>query len=186
MSSEPHTVHTYDGIEEHDNHLPRWWLMTLWGTVVFAFGYWGYYHTFKVGPLPREALAAELAVRQAAEVKAAAAAPVVDDAALAALTTDAAAVERGRAVYAVSCLACHGAQGEGLVGPNLTDAVWVHPNKPTELLDLVSNGVLDKGMPAWKPALGADKVKDVVVFVMTLKGKNVVGKAPQGEIPTSL
>lgn len=186
MSSNEIAGHTYDGIEEHDNHLPRWWLMTLWGTIVFAFGYWGYYHTFKVGTLPREALAAELAVRQAAEAKAAAAAPVLDDAALVALTKDAAVVERGRAVYAASCLACHGAKGEGLVGPNLTDAVWIHPNKPTELLDVVGNGVLEKGMPAWKPALGADKVKDAVVFLLTLKNTNVAGKAPQGEIPTSL
>ncbi len=176
----------YDGIEEHDNRLPRWWLATLWGAVFFSFGYWLWFHTLHVGVLPTQALAMQLAERDVAEAEAVAVAGVVDDAALLAMTKDPAAVERGRAVYAASCVACHADKGQGLVGPNLTDDVWVHGNTPTQLLTLISEGVLTKGMPAWKPALGAEKVKDVAVFVLTLKGTHVVGKAAEGAIATSL
>lgn len=175
----------YDGILEDDNRLPRWWLATLWGSVAFAFAYWGWFHTLGVGVLPTQALAAQLAVKQVAEEKAEAVAGVVDDAVLLALSKDAAAIERGRAVYMASCIACHADKGQGLVGPNLTDDVWVHDNTPTAMLELISVGVLTKGMPAWKPVLGAEKVKDVTAFVLTMKGTHVVGKAAEGTISTS-
>ena len=38
-STEETVGHSYDGIEEYDNPLPRWWFMLFVGTVVFALGY---------------------------------------------------------------------------------------------------------------------------------------------------
>ena len=43
------TGHDYDGIREFDNPLPRWWLVTLYATVIFSIGYWFYYHTSQTG-----------------------------------------------------------------------------------------------------------------------------------------
>lgn len=172
------TGHEYDGIREHDNRLPRWWLVTLWGAIVFAVGYWLAYHTFGVMPLPRAQFDEEMKAIAAKT-------PILDDAALAALSSDAAAVERGRVVFAQTCLACHGADGQGVVGPNLTDEAWIHGERPTEIFAAVNTGIVAFGMPAWGPSLGPDKTRDVTAFVLTLKGKNVPGKPPQGPRPAS-
>jgi cytochrome c oxidase cbb3-type subunit III len=167
----------HDGIEEHDNHLPSWWLATLFGAIVFAFAYWTYYHTLAVGP----SQAAELAADQAtvAAVREASAPPVSNEV-LAAASRDPLTVERGRAIFASNCVACHGARGEGVVGPNLTDAYWIHGGSAMEVHAVISKGVLDKGMLAWGNVLGAAKVRDVTAFVVSLAGTNVSGKEPQG------
>src|SRR5436190_16751824 len=52
--------HTYDGIQEYDKRLPRWWLLTLYGAMVFAAIYWGYYHTYGVGDSPTVALQTQM------------------------------------------------------------------------------------------------------------------------------
>ena len=47
---------------------------------------------------------------------------------------------------------------------------------------VIAEGALQKGMPAWKATLGDNGTKDVVAYVLTLKGKNLPGKAPQGNV----
>src|SRR5690606_6169533 len=110
----------------------------------------------------------------------------VTDEMLAALAQDPAAVEAGKALYAQYCVACHGPEGGGLIGPNLTDAYWINgAGKPTEIRRIVASGVAAKGMPAWEPMLGVEKVDQITAFVETLKGRNVPGKEPQGELATN-
>jgi len=66
------------------------------------------------------------------------------------------------------------------VGPNLTDKFWIHGAGPEDLLKAVNEGFPDKGMPPWGKMLGDEKTRNVVAFVLTLKGKNLPGKEPQG------
>ncbi len=170
-------VHVYDDIEEEDNHLPNWWLFILFATMVFSFGYWFVFHTTRALPTPPEVYSAEVAALQK---KQALANPVSDEALLA-LSQDPSAVADGEKVFATTCVACHAQQGQGLVGPNLTDKFWIHGNKPADLLRAVMNGYPEKGMPPWGKALGDEKTRKVIAFVLSIKGKNLPGKAPQGE-----
>jgi cytochrome c oxidase cbb3-type subunit 3 len=105
----------------------------------------------------------------------------MSDEAIAAVSQDAAQVEEGKKVFSSTCASCHAADGQGLVGPNLTDKFWIHGNKPTQIVKSVTEGYADKGMPPWGQILGPEKVKKVAAYVLTLKGKNLPGKEPQGD-----
>lgn len=48
------TGDSYDGIEELQHRLPRWWLAAFWMTLIFAFGYWTYFHIFEIEPFETE------------------------------------------------------------------------------------------------------------------------------------
>ena len=168
-------IHEYDGIEEADNQLPRWWLYTFYGAIVFATGYWFYYESFKAGPGSMQTYFAE----RAAVLEKSGADP--SEAELSALATGP-ALELGRQVFASNCVACHEAKGQGKIGPNLTDAAWLHGGSPLAVFKTVRDGVPAKGMPAWGPTLGRSGVTQVAAFVLTLRGTNVPGKAPEGQL----
>ncbi len=174
-------IHAYDGIEEYDNDLPNWWLAALFATVVFAFGYWYWCQVFAVAETPRQTLHREMQAVYAAEAARMRARGAVTPAMLLAMSRDDATVRQGAGVFAGSCVACHGANGGGGIGPNLTDAAWLHGGAPDRVYRTVTEGVTAKGMPAWGPQLGADRVLAVTAYLMTLRNTNVPGgKAPQG------
>ena len=179
------TGHDYDGIREFDNPLPRWWLLTLYATVIFAIGYWFYYHTSQSGDSQMATYQKEVAEAQKEEDKRAqaleAAGKGVSEEQLLALSKDSAALDRGAAVFKQNCLACHGDRGQGVVGPNLTDLYYLHGAKAKDIYQVIGTGVLEKGMPAWRTVLGGSKVQEVTAFVLSLRGKNVAGKPPQGK-----
>ncbi len=173
--------HDYDGIREFDNRLPNWWLYTLYGAIVFAVGYWMAYHTWGWAPLSHERYHQEQVAAAEAQL-AAMAGQELSDEALSLMSTVPATVEQGRAVFEQFCVVCHKADGSGSVGPNLTDRYWLHGSQPLDIHHTVTNGVPDKGMAAWGSQLGPMRVQNVVAYVLTLKGRNLPGKEPQGEI----
>jgi cytochrome c oxidase cbb3-type subunit 3 len=175
--NESGVIHVYDGIEEQDHRLPNWWLAILWGTLVFGLGYWLYYETTGSGVQPRAELKADLAEL----AKKQNAGGTVTDDGLLLLAGNAETTAAGKAAFQSTCAACHGASGEGTIGPNLTDKYWLHGGKPTDIHRTISDGAVEKGMPAWKQTLGAERVKQLAAYVLTLKGQDVAGKPPQGE-----
>jgi cytochrome c oxidase cbb3-type subunit III len=101
---------------------------------------------------------------------------------LVAMAQNDAILAAGRATYAATCASCHAANGGGQVGPNLTDPYWVHGGGPEQILRSIREGWADKGMPAWGPQLGEEKVREVTAYVISLRGTNVPGgKSPQGD-----
>ena len=166
-------VHVYDGIEEADNALPVWWVVLFIGTLVFAATYWLMVEEFHLTPTPAEALA--LVQSERAERTG-----TVSEEELLSASQNQAAVSAGKQVFVTNCVVCHGANAEGNIGPNLTDGAWLHGGAPANIFGTIRDGVAAKGMPAWGPVLGGDTVKKLTAYVLSVRGTNVPGKAPQG------
>jgi cytochrome c oxidase cbb3-type subunit 3 len=167
-------VHEYDGIEEADNHLPIWWLCIFFGAVAFGVLYWSYYEAWHFGPGTRELYAAEMAERLTAGGE-------VTDEMLTALSDESSIVATGRATFEANCVACHGDRGQGNIGPNLTDGVWIHGGAPTAIYATARDGVSSRGMPQWGPVLGERALQGVVAYVLSIRDTNLPGRAPEGE-----
>jgi cytochrome c oxidase cbb3-type subunit III len=172
--------HEFDGIQEFDNKLPNWWLWLLWGGMLFALIYWLVFHTLEIRDLPRAQFETEMRLADEAMFERMKDNPVTNES-LMAMVEMPAKVAEGRELFVSFCVACHLDQGQGLVGPNLTDAAWVHGCEPMDMHKIVSEGVAAKGMPSWLNQLGPGGVQTVVAYVMTISNTNIAGKAPEGE-----
>jgi cytochrome c oxidase cbb3-type subunit 3 len=173
--------HSYDGIEEFDNPLPNWWLFTLYGAIVYSVGYWLFYHTFAIGYTQEQAWNREIEIAAQEQIERELGKEVTNDSLLL-LTKVPAQIDAGAMIFQQKCVQCHGPQAAGDIGPNLTDDYWLHGPDPLQIYNTVMNGVQEKGMQAWKDQLGPVRVRQVVSFVLTRKGLNVPGKAPQGRL----
>jgi len=161
--------HAYDGIQEFDQRLPNWWLFTLFGSIVFAALYWGYYQHSGVAVDDRTELDAELG---ALEAKQLAAVKTLDDETLWRMSRNAQTVADGQAVYGSLCITCHGPTLAGLkgLGFRLDDADWVHGHTPTAILRNISEGIVYEGKPtgmAPQKALGTAKIAAVTAFLLS-------------------
>lgn len=172
--------HDYDGIEEYDNPLPGWWTWLFVATIAFSVGYYAYY---QLGPGPSVVAQYDDEMRAAAARQAAApVAATSGEDALKALAGNAQAMASAKEIFATRCMPCHGPEGQGLIGPNLTDDYWLHGGTLMEIHTTITNGVLDKGMPVWGKFLKPEQIDDVAVYVYYgLHGSNPPNpKAPQG------
>lgn len=171
--------HEYDGIQEYDNPMPRWWLLTFAATVIFCVLY-----LLNIGPIGNgkgriadyEASLAAYAAQHPAPVT------DVSDAQLLAIANDPTAVQAGAKIFASYCSSCHRADGGGMIGPNLTDEFWLHGATPEKIHAVVNDGVLEKGMPPWAKVLKPEQVNQVVAYITKLQGTHPANpKPPQGE-----
>lgn len=179
------TDHDYDGIQELDNSLPPWWKYGFYFTIVWAVVYLAYFHVTNNGPSSAQEYKNELAQ---AEIEMAAyrakAANLIDETNVV-LLTEAADIEKGKATFTAQCVACHGAFGEGKVGPNLTDQYWKHGGDIKDLFKTIKMGVPGTGMKSWKTDLNPTAMAQVASYILTLQGTNPAGaKAAEGELYT--
>ena len=172
----------YDGIQEYDNPMPRWWVALFWAAIVFSVLYGLNVPGIGPGKGRIAGYEREMAVaQQRFGSRTPAAGGVPTDAELAALARDPARLEHGKAVFTANCVPCHRADGGGAIGPNLTDDFWIHGGRPGQIFHTISAGVPDKGMPAWSLTLKPDDLPAVTAYVMSLRGTHPASpKAPQG------
>ncbi|WP_308368246.1 MULTISPECIES: cytochrome-c oxidase, cbb3-type subunit III [unclassified Microbulbifer] len=166
------TGHVYDGIEEYDNPLPRWWFLLFIATLVFTGIYLAIYPglgNFKgfsgwtsVGQLENEeakarekfdetfGLYVEMPIEEIADNRE--------------------ALKMGARIFANNCAVCHGADGGGNYGfPNLTDSDWLYGGSPEDILKTIHEG--RKGtMPPQGPVIGEAGVRNAAEYVLALNG----------------
>lgn len=168
--------HEWDGIEELDTPMPRWWLWTFYATIVWALIYvilypaWPLVNSATTGVLgwtSRGELEKEMradAVRRAPIVNAIAATPIADLTAKPELMR--AAVQGGGAAFKVHCVQCHGAGGAGVAKlyPSLTDDDWLWGGDLTSIAYTVEHGIRNPDHKVTRtslmPAFGRDGILD--------------------------
>jgi caa(3)-type oxidase subunit IV len=77
----------------------------------------------------------------------------------------------GAEVFKTNCVACHGPEAKGGVGPNLTDAEWKNGGGTlADIENTLNKGVTGTAMISWTPILGDEKIKAVALYVHSLGG----------------
>lgn len=191
----PTTGHSWDGIQEFDNPLPRWWLWIFYATILWSVVYWILYPAW---PLVHGATAGILGYSSradvAAEITAADEANQVWYNQLTSTDLDAIsqnaelerfAVNAGAAVFRAQCSQCHGAGANGLRPgsgfPNLLDDEWMWGGTLADIVQTVTYGIRNTDFPDARysemPSFGrdglltADEIDRVVNYVLQISGQ---------------
>ena len=193
FDDDPNTTgHSWDGIEEFDNPMPRWWLWTFYATIIWGIGYtiaypaWPGIQAATAGVLgwnSRALVAEEIAAVEEANE------PInarLVETELTEIAADADlngyAVSSGAAVFKTWCAQCHGAGAAGAKGyPNLLDDDWLWGGTMEDIHVTVTHGIRneesDEARYSEMPAFGRDEllekeeIDQVVNFVMSLSGE---------------
>ncbi|MHA1517928.1 MAG: cytochrome-c oxidase, cbb3-type subunit III [Alphaproteobacteria bacterium] len=184
------TGHEWDGIEELNKPLPKWWLYIFYATIIWGIGYWIVYPAWPTlssytkgyfGYSQREKVADDLAQgqEQQSEFR-----DRIDESDLASIEADpqllSFALAGGAAAFGDNCAPCHGRGAQGFVGyPNLRDDAWIWGGTLDAIYQTIKHGIRADDpetrasqMPAFGQLgmLSAEQVSDVAEYVLSLSG----------------
>jgi cytochrome c oxidase cbb3-type subunit 3 len=164
--------HSFDGIEEYDNPLPRWWFLLFIGTLVFGLLYLVLYPGLGswTGVLPGYEGGWTQTKQWQREVDQADAkfGPIFANYSamgVAQAAQDEHALKIGGRLFANHCAVCHGSDAKGANGfPNLVDSEWRWGGDAETIKTTILHGRV-AAMPAWGQILGEEGVKNVAAYV---------------------
>lgn len=184
------TGHSWDGIEEYNNPLPRWWLWTFYLCIIWGIGYTIAYPAWPMlkgatagllGYSTRAEVASEIKTFDEmnaaidAELAAANVADVLPNTPLGDYATN-----MGAAVFRSNCSQCHGSGAAGAKGyPNLLDNDWLWGGSVDEIAYTIQHGIrneTDDAHYSEMPRFGADEILEpeqidqVVEYVLQISG----------------
>ncbi|MDH4562537.1 cytochrome-c oxidase, cbb3-type subunit III [Pseudomonas sp. BN411] len=192
-STEETVGHAFDGIEEYDNPLPKWWFMLFVITLIFAVGYlvmypgmgnWkgifpGYGEVTEGKPFANGQSGwtgvhqwekeMDKADKEYGPIFAKYAAMPIKE-----VAQDPKALKMGGRMFASYCSVCHGSDAKGAYGfPNLTDHDWRWGGEAATIKTTILGG-RHGVMPAWGEVIGDQGVRDVAAFLrVTLHGREL-------------
>lgn len=185
------TGHSWDGIEELNNPLPRWWLWTFYMTIIWGIGYTIAYPAWPMisgatagflGYSTRANVAEDIAMHEAKNAELVENLVSTDLASLAA-TDDLHryGVARGGAVFRAQCSQCHGSGAAGAKGyPNLLDDDWLWGGTVDEIAYSVRHGIRNEtdddarysAMTAFKDILEPEQIDATAEYVVSLSSQD--------------
>lgn len=174
------TDHSYDGIQEYDNPTPGWWTWMFIATVVFSVVYFGISALtgWQLGAVPfyERAMVANMQRQYGTlgDVK-------PDAPTLLKLAADTKWNQVGAALFQTHCVSCHGREGEGLSGANLTDESYLNVKKIEDIADVIAKGRNNGAMPAWNTRLQPVEQVLLSAYVAGLRGQKKPGRAAEGQ-----
>ena len=171
--------HAFDGIEELDNPLPRWWFNMFMITIIFGViylflypglgNYKGYLNWTSYNQWEEEMAHAEEHYK-----------PVFAKFAslsVAEIATDDSARLMGQRMFNNNCAVCHGQGGAGAYGfPTLSDSDWLYGGAGETIKATITKGRTG-AMPPWGAIIGEDGVRNVTSYVLSLSGQQVDAQA---------
>jgi cytochrome c oxidase cbb3-type subunit 3 len=174
--------HEYDGIREYDNPMPNWWKWIFWGSFYFTIAYFAHYHLTGNGQSVAESFDAEVAQAREVEAQQLLKGGGPSEEKLLELMGNVGLMADAKQLFVARCAQCHGNNGEGKIGPNLTDTFWLHGDATLMALhSAIANGFPNKGMPPWSRLMSPVQVMKLAAFVGTLRNTNVPGpRGPEG------
>jgi len=174
--------HEYDGIKELDNPIPLWFNALFYSSIVFAVVYLLVYHVFGWGMTQNEEYMAAMqeGEKQRMEFLEKSGSNIDESSVTVDLSPE--FVAAGQEIFLQNCGMCHGNQGEGLIGPNLTDEYWLHGGEIGDIFRTIKYGVPEKGMVPWESNLTPVQIAQVSNYILSLEGTNPPNpKAHEGE-----
>lgn len=173
--------HECDGIREYDNPMPAWWTSIFWLSILFALPYFAFYHLGGVGTTLADNYETEVGAFY--EMQAAKLGNLKPDApTILTLATDGQKMLAGRNMFRANCATCHGPDGGGLTGPNLTDDHYINIRQPEDIFRVVHDGLLSKGMPEWASRFSEPQLVLLAAYVASLRGTHASApRDPQGD-----
>ncbi len=177
------TGHSFDGIDELDNPLPKWWMYFFWSTIVFGVFYIGIYGIggwtgfsdwSSHDQWDREVAKAEEQFK-----------PYYDKLnamSVEELATNKDALATGQRIFSSNCAVCHGSTATGALGfPNLADNDWLYGGSAAAIKQTITHGRTG-AMPAkgLKPDMTAIERTNIAAHVLSLSGREGSGDATKG------
>lgn len=195
------TGHEFDGIEEINNPLPKWWTIMFYATIVWSVFYFaaypglGNWQGFLGWTSSNQGIKSLAESKAAIEAQKAAGTPSQLDREyikadetyakefakytsrpIEELAYDTQALKVGQRLFLQNCAQCHGSDARGQRGfPNLTDNDWLYGGTVDKIKETLMYG-RKAAMPAWGDALGEQGVKEMTAYVLSLSGRKVNDK----------
>lgn len=192
--------HTFDGIQELNNPLPKWWIGLFWFTIVigliysFAFpAYTANWNGLLNWTSAEKSITTVQESKELAETSQSQYQREINSAEqkygevfkqlaydqngnykdLTIVAQDPEAIKVGQRLFLQNCAQCHGSDARGSTGfPNLTDNDWLYGGDPDTIKETIMHG-RQGAMPAWAEILGEQGIKEVTSYALKLSGRRV-------------